>query len=160
MLHFSFHFAKCVFAKLMQLRLGHYIRSSGSEVHLVIANVLGQYFALPLLKAEHMKPQIQRLEAELEKATRLPNCSRSDRRKFNKFHRYIVRTWMIGQGPETVSVFGARHKTNNTLERLTHNLIISSLTDVSLLIFIPTHTIPNVEVLFIFLVPWFFANTH
>lgn len=102
---------------IMKLRLGHYLRSTGSEDHLVLCTLIGQYFALPLLRPEHMKVQVQRLEQELEKATRHPKCTRSDRKSFNRFHRYVVRTWMIGHGPEAVSVFGARHKTNNVLER-------------------------------------------
>jgi hypothetical protein len=28
-----------------------------------------------------------------------------------------VKTWMIGHGPDEISVFQARHKTNNVTER-------------------------------------------
>lgn len=82
----------------------------------MLSHLLRQYFALTLLRPEHMKGEVERLERELREQTLL-HCTAADRKSFNRFHNYVVKTWMIGYGPEQISVFGAKHKTNNVIER-------------------------------------------
>jgi len=109
--------SKCLYAKIRgQFSLGHYLRGTGSPGTVVLSHLLRQYFALSLLKPEHMKPEMDRIEAELKTQT-LAFCTAVDRRRFMMFHHYVVATWMVGHGPEQISVFGAKHKTNNAIER-------------------------------------------
>ena len=115
---FRFHLSKCLYAKIRgQFRLGHYLRASGSPAVMVLSHLLRQYFALSLLKPEHMKPEMDRIEDELKTQT-LAFCTADDRKRFMLFHHYVIKTWMIGHGPEQISVFGAKFKTNNVIERL------------------------------------------
>lgn len=112
-----FHFSKCIYSKIRtRFRLGHYLRGSGSKGQVLLSHLLRQFFALPLLRPEDMKPEMTRLEAELKDLTK-NHCTADDRKAFNQLFNYIVKTWMIGHGPDEISVFQARHKTNNVTER-------------------------------------------
>lgn len=76
---------------------------------------LRQYASLPLLRAAHIADQVRRLERELRALCK--DLPLDVGRKLNAFHRYVVDTWMLKFGPESISVYGAAHKTNNIIER-------------------------------------------
>ena len=112
----SFHFSKNLFAKIKsKFRLAGYLRATGSGHHVQISHRLRQYFGLPLLKPEDMIGQMNRLKNEMKEL--VTQLNPEEQRAFNQLHNYIIRTWMIGYGPEQVSVFGAPYKTNNINER-------------------------------------------
>jgi len=113
-----FHFSKAAFTKMIKkFHLGKYFRANGSAVVVVLSSLLRQYLAIPLLRAEDMRAEVLRLEAEIKAATLPPKVTKEDRRNFNRFHQYFVRTWMIGMGPNTISVYQGIQKTNNVIER-------------------------------------------
>jgi hypothetical protein len=45
------------------------------------------------------------------------NLGPADARRINLFHNYVVSYWCRHIGPDSFSVFGAEHTTNNRLER-------------------------------------------
>jgi len=72
--------------------------------------------ALPLLKPEDMRAQLERLEVEVREAA-TETCTQEIVARFNSFHNYVVAYWMKQHGPYNISVFGTKHKTNNIAER-------------------------------------------
>ena len=113
-----FHFAKAIFAKVKNFYgLGPYLRPRGNKTQKELSNLVRQYMALPLLRAEDMKGQVERIGKEIRAITTV-HCTVKVVRKFNKLHNYIVKYWMQFQGPANISVYGATHKTNNIHERL------------------------------------------
>lgn len=115
MCFFRYHFARALFHKIKKLGLSAFYKPRGSAAQKRISNILRQYFALPLLKQNHMKPEVERLERELRSLTRFVTPKIAD--KLNKFHLYIVNFWMRLFGAKNLSLAGALHKTNNILER-------------------------------------------
>jgi hypothetical protein len=106
-----------VFAKIKsKFHLSAYLRPSGSEHQKQLSHRIRQYFAIPLLKAEDMLPEMNRLKNEI-KGLVLAHCTKADQVAFNQLHNYIIATWMKRFGPEEISVFNAIHKTNNITER-------------------------------------------
>lgn len=114
---FRFHFAKNIFAKVKgKFRLGAYLRPGANPHQAILSDRLRQYMALPLLKPEDMKPQVERLGNDI-KTTATENCTRDVVKRFNGLHNYVINYWMKLQGPNNISTFGAVHKTNNVNER-------------------------------------------
>ena len=112
-----FHFSKSIFAKIKgRFRLGKYLRPTGSEGQVQLSHRLRQYLGLPLLRPEHMHPEMTRLKNEI-KALVIQYCTEHEQKAFNKLHNYIITSWMKRLGPEEISVYGALHKTNNITER-------------------------------------------
>jgi hypothetical protein len=59
---YSFHFAKALYSKLKnKFRLGHIFLKNASSVHRSLAYICKQLFAVPLLRPEDMRPQLERL---------------------------------------------------------------------------------------------------
>ena len=117
-----FHFAKAIFAKIKNvLGLGAYLRPRGNQTQKKLSHLARQYMAVPLLRPEDMKGQVERIGKEI-RALATVHCTAKVVRSFNKLHNYIVKYWMEYQGPTNVSVFGATHKTNNIHERLNGSL--------------------------------------
>ena len=113
-----FHFSKAVFAKIKNVfRLGPYLRPRGNKTQQQLSNLVREYLALPLLKPEDMKGQVERIGREI-KAVATTHCTRTVLRRFNRLHNYILNYWMQHHGPANISVFGALHKTNNLHERM------------------------------------------
>lgn len=112
-----FHFSKNLFAKIKgKFRLAGYLRATGHGYQKQLSHRLRQYFALPLLKPEHMIGEMTRLKEEIRDLV-LRHCTVEEQRAFNDVHNYIVKSWMIRFGPNEISVFGAPYKTNNINER-------------------------------------------
>jgi len=98
-----------------KFRLASYFRPKGSEVAKKVSSVLRQYFAIPLLRPEHVKREVDRLGEQLRLlAGRL---TPTDSKKLNLFHNYFVSYWCRLMGADRMSVYGATHTTNNILER-------------------------------------------
>lgn len=115
--YFRFHFAKNIFAKIKgKFRLGAFLKPRECRKQAEISNKLRQYMALPLLKPEDMRGQLERLEAELEQLS-AENCTLDIVDRFNDFHNYVTTYWMKQHGPYNISVHGTKHKTNNIAER-------------------------------------------
>ena len=113
-----FHFSKAVFAKIKNVfRLGPYLRPRGNKTQQQLSNLVREYLALPLLKPEDMRGQVERIGREI-KAIATTHCTRTVLRRFNRLHNYILTYWMQHHGPSNISVFGALHKTNNLHERM------------------------------------------
>lgn len=116
-LYFRFHFSKNLFARIKsKYHLAGYLRSGSSGVNAQLSHRLRQYFALPLLKPEDMRGEVERLEREVRDLV-VKNCTRKVVKQFNAFHKYVVNYWMRLHGPANISVFGMQHKTNNITER-------------------------------------------
>jgi len=98
-----------------KFRLGAFYKPRGSAAQKRISHILRQCFALPLLKANHMKAEVDRLEKELRDLTRHVSTTIAER--LNKFHLYVVDYWMRLFGANNLSLAGALHKTNNIIER-------------------------------------------
>jgi len=115
-LFYRFHFAKALFAKLKsKFRLGAVFNKKAPRNHRKLAFVLRQYFCLPLLRPHHVHAQVLRLEGELKIICK--SLATGEARRVNLFHNYVVTYWCQLIGPESFSVFGASHTTNNRLER-------------------------------------------
>lgn len=113
---FRFHFCKAVFAKLKsKFRLGAVFHKKASSIHRKLAFILRQYLALPLLRPHHVPGQVNRLESELKDVCQ--HLAPGEARRVNLFHNYVVSYWCQLVGPESFTVFGASHTTNNRLER-------------------------------------------
>ena len=113
-----FHFAKAIFAKVKNvLGLAPYLRPRGNKTQKSLSHLVRQYMALPLLRAEDMKGQVERIGKEI-RALATAHCTAKVVKNFNRLHNYVCKYWMQYQGPANVSVFGATHKTNNIHERL------------------------------------------
>lgn len=113
---YRFHFAKALFAKLKsKFRLAGLFRRNGSVIQQKLSSLLRQYFGLPLLKHQHMRGELERLERELRQVCRHQTPEIAER--INGFHNYVITYWMSLQGSYTISVEGAQHKTNNIAER-------------------------------------------
>ena len=113
-----FHFAKAIYAKVKNfLQLGAFLRPRGNKTQKTLSHLVRQYMALPLLRQEDMKGQVERIGKEI-RALATVHCTPKVVRSFNKLHNYITKYWMQYHGPANVSVFGATHKTNNIHERL------------------------------------------
>ena len=111
-----FHFAKALFAKLKgKFRLASFFRPKGSDVAKKISHVIRQYFAIPLLRVDHFKREVDRLGEELRQLSQKVTPLEASR--LNKFHNYFVSYWCRLQGADHISVFGATHTTNNIIER-------------------------------------------
>lgn len=99
-----------------------------------IGKILRQFMCLCLLKAEHVKLEVARLEAELKYVKvsqgffvvniiysffthRAVDVDADVRRRLNKFCIYFVQTWCRRVGPADFSVHGVANKTNNCIER-------------------------------------------
>ena len=107
-----------MFAKLKgKFHLAAYLRTNTTGYHAELSHRLRQYFALPLLKPEDMKREVERLGTEIREIA-VAHCTPTVIRRFNKFHNYIIKYWMQLIGPANLSVFGLHHKTNNVTERL------------------------------------------
>jgi hypothetical protein len=98
-----------------KFQLGPFYRPSGSAAQKNISDVLRQYFGLPLLKPNHMRGEVERLEKELRQLS--AHVAPTIAERLNKFHLYVVDYWMNFMGPLNLSVAGALHKTNNMIER-------------------------------------------
>ena len=73
------------------------------------------YFALPLLPANEIIPQLKRIKQEIK----VKMVERSDLNLMLTFHdKYMKKFWVKIIRPERFSVFGNRHKTNNSAESL------------------------------------------
>ena len=117
-----FHFAKAIYAKVKNfLGLGAYLRPRGNKTQKSLSHLVRQYMALPILRPEDMKGQVERIGKEI-RALATSHCTAKVVKKFNRLHNYICKYWMQFQGPANVSVFGATHKTNNIHERLNGSL--------------------------------------
>lgn len=116
-----FHVAKALHSKLKgKFRLGNFYRPKGSALQKKITNIFRQYFAIPLIRHQHMRGEVERLERELRQVAqevRLPAVAR----RLNQFHNYFVQFWMRLNGSQTLSVFESPHKTNNLTERYVYN---------------------------------------
>ena len=113
-----FHFAKAIFSKVKNcFHLGPYLRPRGNKTQKDLSSLVRQYMALPLLRPEDMKAQVERIGKEIRAITTV-HCTTKVVRKFNRLHNYVVKYWMQFQGPANISVYGATHKTNNVHERL------------------------------------------
>jgi hypothetical protein len=111
-----FHFCKALFAKMKgRFRLGAIFTKKASSVEKRLANILRQYFCLPLLRPNHVYQQVMRLEQELRDLTKELPVKTAE--KANEFHIYFVNYWCRHIGPDSFSVFGSDHTTNNRLER-------------------------------------------
>lgn len=111
-----FHFSKCLFSKLKsKFGLAAFIRPSGKPRHNQISFLLRQFFSLPLLKPQHIRGEVQRLESELKTISRLH--TKDVARRLNKFCNYVISYWCRLMGADTISVAGCDHKTNNVIER-------------------------------------------
>ena len=117
-----FHFAKAIYAKIKNvLGLGAFLRPRGNKTQKTLSHLVRQYMAIPLLRPEDMKGQVERIGKAIRALATL-HCTAKVVRAFNKLHNYVVRYWMQYHGPANVSVFGATHKTNNIHERLNGSL--------------------------------------
>jgi len=111
-----YHFSGALFHKLVsKFNLGALYRATGSAAQKRISHVLRQYFGIPLLKPNHMKGEIERLERELRALS--THVAPTIAERLNRFHIYVVNYWMNFMGPVNISVAGALHKTNNVIER-------------------------------------------
>lgn len=98
-----------------KFKLGGFFRPTGKPEHEAISFRLRQYFSLPLLRPQHMKAQMLRLENELKTAA--ARATTEVRKRLNLFHNYVASYWMKLHGPQNISVAGCDHKTNNVIER-------------------------------------------
>ena len=98
-----------------KFNLGAFYKPRGSPAQQRISHVLRQYFGLPLLKPNHMRGEVERLERQLRELSKevAPDVAK----RLNNFHLYVVDYWMTLIGPTNLSVAGALHKTNNVTER-------------------------------------------
>ena len=113
---FRFHFAKALFSKIKnKYRLGHVFGKGANSAQRKLAFILRQYLSLPLLRSDHMKQQLERLEQELRKLC--PDLSDQEARNANLFHNYVISYWFRLHGTDAISVFGADATTNNRMER-------------------------------------------
>lgn len=111
-----FHFSKCLFSKMKsKFGLAGFFRPSGRSLHNQISLLLRQFFALPLLKPQHVRGEVERLEGEMKRISRF--TTKDVARRLNKFCNYIVGFWCRLMGANTISVAGCEHKTNNVIER-------------------------------------------
>jgi len=111
-----YHFSKALNHKLVtKFNLAPLYRPNGSPPQKRISEVLRQYFGLPLLKPNHMKSEVERLEKELRQLS--THVAPKVAERLNRFHIYVVNYWMNLMGPINISVAGALHKTNNIIER-------------------------------------------
>lgn len=99
-----------------KFKLGPFLRSTKESNQAMLSHKLRQYMALPLLKPHDMRAQLQRLEREVSTFAK-KHFSEHVVKRFNGFHNYVVSYWMKFHGPDNVSVFNAKHKTNNINER-------------------------------------------
>lgn len=113
---FRFHFCQALYRKIKnKFKLAGFVRPTGKAEHQAISFVLRQYFALPLLRPEDMRGEVRRLEEEMKCAS--ARATPEIRKRLNLFHNYVINYWMRLLGPETISVAGVDHKTNNVTER-------------------------------------------
>lgn len=83
--------------------------------HGVAKRLLWMYFALPLLPANEIIPQLKRIKQDI----RSKMVERTDRKLMLVFHeKYMKKFWTNIIRPARFSVFGNRHKTNNSCESL------------------------------------------
>jgi len=95
--------------------LAAYFRPGKQDLHNAISVTLRKYFALPLIKSEQIRGQVEQLEIELKSIA--AGCTPEVAKKLNRFHNYVVEFWMKLQGGGSISVVGCPHKTNNVMER-------------------------------------------
>lgn len=111
-----FHYAQSVYRKLKgKFRLSTIYQNPTTAVHKKIGSLLRQYLSLPLLQALHIRGEMNRLETQMRDCA--SNVPRAVAQRLNAFHTYMVSYWMRFQGFNTISVYNATHKTNNTIER-------------------------------------------
>ena len=106
-----------MFARIKsKFHLAGFLRCKTNGINAQLSHKLRQYFGLPLLKPEHMKGEVERLEREIRDLV-VKNFTKKVVKRFNSFHKYVVNYWMKLIGPANISVFGMHHKTNNITER-------------------------------------------
>jgi len=94
-----------------KFHLGGYYKPNGTQIQRRLSLILRQYFALPMLREVHMRPEVEKLEKELRAIATSGLLSEETGRRLNRFHNYVVKFWMAKQGSSTISVLGALHKT-------------------------------------------------
>ena len=93
-----FHFAKAIFAKIKNvLGLAPYLRPRGNKTQKSLSHLVRQYMALPLLRAEDMKGQVERIGKEI-RALATAHCTAKVVKNFNRLHNYVCKYWMQYQG--------------------------------------------------------------
>lgn len=124
------------------LGLAGYFRSPSSKkpattLQAALSLCLRQYFCLPLLKASHVRGQVEALEQELRRIS--TEVHQKTAKALNDFHNYVVSYWCRLMGSQTLSVAGLAHKTNNPNERFNGKM---------------ARELPNYPTLFRFIARW------
>ena len=100
-----FHYVQAVFRNLQKLGLRNLYRDNE-----IFKRHVKLFMALPLLPTNDIRSTYDELSRQI-----LPITS-TEKSLFSKFKKYILRFWLNQIGPEKLSVFGVRRKTNNNLE--------------------------------------------
>lgn len=111
-----FHFSKSILKKLKtKFKLGSFYNPKGSAQQKQFVRIVRQIMALPLLRSQHLRGEVNRLEQEMKDFALTTTAEVS--RRMNAFINYIITFWMRLAGSHTISVYGSPHKTNNVTER-------------------------------------------